>query len=225
MQLNSCSFGPKWIFFFCSFCARGLSCLHFLHHGTYVFQTAVLVRNEQKRDTDMYVNTDMFMYTYIFIYIFTYKNIFRCVYMCVCVCVCVCVFVFFVVWCRVMSCVARRCSLFFVCRSSLVVSCRLSFVVLCSVVLCSLRMPYPSPLCCLNCCLLAGSSGNSRWTSGARDNPVFFSLSLSLSLSLLLSFPSKTPPCVHSTRLRVCRHHAHMPVHTGTFLNVHTEAF
>ena len=42
----------------------------------------------------------------------------------------------FVVWCRVMSCVARRSSLFFVCRWSLVVSCRLSFVVLCSVVLC-----------------------------------------------------------------------------------------
>ena len=36
----------------------------------------------------------------------------------------------------VSSCVARRCSLFFVCRSSLAVSCRLSFVVLCSVGLC-----------------------------------------------------------------------------------------
>ena len=34
-----------------------------------------------------------------------------------------------------------------------------------------MRMPHPSPLCCLTCWLLAGSSGNSRWTSGARDNP------------------------------------------------------
>ena len=45
------------------------------------------VRNEQKRDTDMYMNTNM--------YIFTYKNMY--------VCVCVCLFFFFVVWCRVMS--------------------------------------------------------------------------------------------------------------------------
>ena len=80
------------------------------------------------------------------------------------------VFVFFVVWCRVMLCVARRCSLFFVCRSSLVVSCRLSFVVLCSIVLCCcvlfcrccgcwllecLWMSCPLLLCCLTCWLLA----------------------------------------------------------------------
>ena len=54
----------------------------------------------------------------------------RCVCFGVFVSVCLCV-----VWCRVMSCVARRCSFFFfVCRSSLVVHCGLSFVVLCSVV-------------------------------------------------------------------------------------------
>ena len=40
-------------------------------------------------------------------------------------------------------------------------------------------------------------------------------------------FKSKTPPCVHSKRPRVCRHlfqHVRVvPVHTGTFLNLHTE--
>ena len=42
----------------------------------------------------------------------------------------------------------------------------------------------------------------------------------------------KKPPCVDSKRPRVYRHHARMcqnmrvvPVHTGTFLNVHTEVF
>ena len=54
-------------------------------------------------------------------------------------------------------------------------------------------MPYPSLLCCLTCWLLAGSSGNSQWTSGARDNLVFFFLLSSLSL---------TPPCVDSKRSR-----------------------
>ena len=33
-------------------------------------------------------------------YIYTYRYIYMCVYVCVCL--------FFVVWCRVMSCVARR---------------------------------------------------------------------------------------------------------------------
>ena len=117
----------------------------------------------------------------------------------------------FVVWCRVMSCVARRCSLFLACCSSLVIDRRLSFVVLCSVVLC----------CCVLLLLLAGSGSNSRWTSGARDNHVFFSLSLpprtpSLSHSpvcgsqhaSLCTFNSKRHPCVLAPRpmWRWCRY-------------------
>ena len=73
-----------------------------------------------------------------------------------------------------------------------------------------LRVPCPSLSCCLTCWLLAESSGL-----------FFFSFSSSSpSVSL-------TPPCVHSKRPRVYRHHAHMlkhvrvvPVHTGTFFSM-----
>ena len=89
-------------------------------------------------------------------------------------------------------------------------------------------MPYPSPLCCLTCWLLAGPSGNSRWTSGARDNRVCFFLSLPLSLTLPC-VDSRRPLCFQK-RPRVCGLHAHMlkqyvrvlPAYTETFLNVHT---
>ena len=63
------------------------------HHGRYVFQTWFFHEKWAKSDTDMCMNTDMYIYTYRYMYM--------CVY--------ACVFVFFVVWCRVMSCVARRC--------------------------------------------------------------------------------------------------------------------
>ena len=121
-----------------------------------------------------------------------------------------------------MSYVARRCSLFFVCRSSLVVSCRLSFVVLCSVVLCSLRMPYPSLLCCLTCWLLPVTLGGPLV-----HVTILFFFSLFLLLALPLSHasvcPSKTPPCVHSTaHVSTCARGA--STH-GDVLNVHKEAF
>ena len=110
--------------------------------------------------------------------IYIYMHIYM--YMCVCVRVCLCV------CCVVPSHVVCRASLLVIfCLSIVTGRCRWSFVVLCSVVLCCcvlmllslrafcecMRMPHPSPLCCLTCWLLAGSSGNSRWTSGARDNP------------------------------------------------------
>ena len=61
-----------------------------------------------------------------------------------------------------------------------------------------LRLPYPSPLCCLTCWLLAGSDGL----------VFFFSLFLfALPLSL-------TPPCVDSKRPRV--YVQNVPVYTGT---------
>ena len=58
------------------------------------------------------MNTDIYIYKYM--YIFKYTKIYMCVYIYTCACTyawaCTCVSVFFVVWCRVMSC-AARCSL------------------------------------------------------------------------------------------------------------------
>ena len=122
------------------------------------------------------------------------------------VCVCFLVFV-----CCVMSCVARRCSLFFVCRSSPVGRFRLSFVVLCSVV-CVVAC------CCCCVCGLLLVSGVSvlaviiafvlSYLLVACGIKCFFSLSSSSSPSLSL-----TPPCVDSKHLRVCIQHA--PVFAG----------
>ena len=131
----------------------------------------------------MHVHFHIHVHLRLSLHIYIYRYIHM--YMCVCVCVSLCLLCG-AVSCRVSRVVARY-VLFVVRDLSLVVDC-LSFV-LCSVVLCccvllllSLRafVGYWSvcvyrvrrPLCCLTCWLLAGSSGNSRWTSGARDNPM-----------------------------------------------------
>ena len=69
------------------------------HHGSYVFQTAFFFffkRNEQKNDTDMYMNTDMYICN-------THTD--------TCTCACTCVSLFF---CCVVPCHV-------VCRESLLV--------------------------------------------------------------------------------------------------------
>ena len=78
-----------------------------------------------------------------------------------------------------------------------------------------LRMPCPSLLCCLTWQLLAVSSGNSRWTSGAHDNPVCFLLS---SLSHAPVCTLKASPCVPAPRPQAEKHVRVMPAYTGTFL-------
>ena len=81
---------------------------------------------------DMYMYTDMCIYkTHVHFRTFTFF-IYIYMYIFVYMCVCVCVFVF-VVWCRVTSCVARRCSWCFFCLSF--VTCRLLSVVFSCVVL------------------------------------------------------------------------------------------
>ena len=115
-----------------------------------------------------------------------------------------------------MSCVARRCSLFFVCRSSLVVSGRLSFVVLCSVV------------CVVACCCCCGCGlllviGVSACAVSIALVLSYLQVACGIKWSIFFLSPSspslfshapvcrfKTPPCVHSKRLHVCRQHAHM---------------
>ena len=99
------------IFFDIQFCALGLSRPHFVimkgtfnhcgrskawnstHHGRYVFQTVFFLRN---------VNTDMYRHRY------TYTHLLIPIHVHIHVRVRVCLCVFFVVWCRVMSCAACR---------------------------------------------------------------------------------------------------------------------
>ena len=120
----------------------------------------------------------------------------------------------FVVCCRVMSSVARSCSLFFVCRSSIVVSCWLSFVVLCSVVLCScvlLLLLLRTSVCHWSVCVCRVHRLRAFLLAGFLRDQVFFSLSSSSpSLSL-------TSPYVDSKRARV--YVQNVPVHAG---NTHT---
>ena len=133
------------------------------------------------------------------------------IYMCMCMCVSLCL-LWGAVSRRVSSVVARY--LLFVIRDwSFVVGCPSLCCALLSVFLRAvvvagfwwllecLRIPYPLPLCCFTCWLLAGSSG-------------FLSLSL---LALRPSHASmcplktstctfKTSPCVRSPRARVFQH-------------------
>ena len=85
------------------------------------------------------------------------------------------------------DCLSLCCALLSVLLRAVVVE----VAVFCRLLEC-LRVPCPSPLCCLTCWLLGGSD-------------VFF-----LYLFLFAVLLSLTPPCARSKRHRVCRHHAHV---------------